>query len=163
MTIRSKQLVVLDFIKQFIAEHGFSPTIREISEGLGLNSHSGIQEHLHKLSLAGLITMNKNKSRTIELLVENEYIKKEEIVSIEIYPSLNDKVEYIKVPEFLIENNKVKDLIAYQKNNSIFIINKIQNEIDKPSLTHLENEFFIEEKPEHTIVGNIVCELKKYK
>ena len=72
--LKERQIEILDFIKRFIAENGYSPTIREISIGTNTKSVSTVQENLKKLINNGLITIDKNKSRTIELLIENEYM-----------------------------------------------------------------------------------------
>lgn len=165
MAISSKQLIVLDFIKEFIAKNGFSPTIREISEGLGLKSHSTVQEHLRKLTIAGLITIDKNKSRTIELLVENEYLSKEDdIISVPLLNTEKNDIfkDFIKTPKFLLEDLNPSNLLAYNLDNTTYIIDTTKLYIDKPSLTKLENEYFIEIKPLYKVIGNIVCELKKY-
>lgn len=165
MAISSKQLIVLDFIKEFIAKNGFSPTIREISEGLGLKSHSTVQEHLRKLTIAGLITIDKNKSRTIELLVENEYLSKEDdIISVPLLNTEKNDIfkDFIKTPKFLLEDLNPSNLLAYNLDNTTYIIDTTKLYIDKPSLTKLENKYFIEIKPLYKVIGNIVCELKKY-
>lgn len=165
MAISSKQLIVLDFIKEFIAKNGFSPTIREISEGLGLKSHSTVQEHLRKLTLAGLIAIDKNKSRTIELLVENEYLNEEDdIISVPLLNTKKDDIfkDFIKTPKFLLEDLNPSNLLAYNIDNTTYIVDTTKLYIDKPSLTKLENEYLIETKPLYKVIGNIVCELKKY-
>ena len=88
MKITTKQLVVLDYIKKYIAEKGYSPTIREICNGLNLKSPGSVYPHIKKLALAGYIISNPTKSRTIELLVENEYLNTTE--SICMIPIIND-------------------------------------------------------------------------
>lgn len=166
MTLRSKQLIVLDFIKEFIAKYGYSPTIREIQEGLCLKSPSTVHEHLQKLVLAGLITVGKNKSRTIELLVENEYLNdSEEIISIPLLNTFKDDVaaDYVKIPMFMCKNNDTRHLLVYSLDNIMYLINTDLTDVDKPSLTVLEKEYFIEEKPKYKIIGNIIGELKVYK
>ena len=78
--LTKKQTEVLDFIKKYIAEHGYPPAVREIGASLGLSSPATVQAHLNKLKQAGVIKNSTNKFRTIELLVENEYIEQEEDV-----------------------------------------------------------------------------------
>lgn len=46
---------VLNFIKEYIKEHGYAPTVREIGEGVGLKSTSSVHSHLRKLLALGLI------------------------------------------------------------------------------------------------------------
>ena len=53
MSIRlsKKQTAVVDFISDFIEEHGFSPSMRDIQEGLGLKSVSAVAEHVDNLEV----------------------------------------------------------------------------------------------------------------
>ena len=74
--LTTKQEVVLTFIKKYIASHDISPTIREICEGIGLSSSSTVHVHVENLKNKGYLDTINNKSRTIRLLVDNEYIKK---------------------------------------------------------------------------------------
>lgn len=75
-----KQTEVLNFIKKYQAMHGYPPAIREICEGLGLSSPATVHAHIKNLETAGVIKTSNNKFRTIEILVENEYIEKDEDV-----------------------------------------------------------------------------------
>ena len=74
--LTTKQEIVLTFIKKYIASHGISPTIREICEGIGLSSSSTVHVHVENLKNKGYLDTINNKSRTIRLLVDNEYLKK---------------------------------------------------------------------------------------
>ncbi len=71
--ITNKQDKVLTFIKKFIVENGYPPSVREIGAGLGLSSPATVHTHLTKLEKAGCIRKTDSKFRTIEVLVENEY------------------------------------------------------------------------------------------
>lgn len=75
-----KQTEVLNFIKKYTATHGYPPAIREICSGLGLSSPATVHAHVKKLEEAGAIKTSNNKFRTIEVLVENEYLDKNEDV-----------------------------------------------------------------------------------
>lgn len=59
--------VVLDCIIQFIQEHGYSPSIREICEMTGIKSTSSVHYRLQKLKLLGAIDMVENENRTISV------------------------------------------------------------------------------------------------
>lgn len=78
--LTGKQTEVLNFIKKYTAMHGFPPSIREICAGLGLSSPATVHAHLKNLEKAGVIKTSNNKFRTIEILVENEYVEKDEDV-----------------------------------------------------------------------------------
>ena len=71
--ITCKQDKVLNFIKKFVVENGYPPSVREIGAGLGLSSPATVHTHLTKLEKAGCIRKTDAKFRTIEVLVENEY------------------------------------------------------------------------------------------
>ena len=78
--LTKKQNEVLDYIKKYQAKNGFPPAVREICAGLGLSSPATVQAHLKKLKDAGVIKNTSNKFRTIEVLVDNEYLEKNEDV-----------------------------------------------------------------------------------
>lgn len=46
---------ILLFIKIYINEHGYPPTVREIGAGVGLKSTSSVQSHLAKMLEMGMI------------------------------------------------------------------------------------------------------------
>jgi len=165
MGLSSKQVEVLDYIKKFIATKGYSPTVREIMVGLAYKSPSTVQDHLKKLVLAGLITMDKNKSRTIELLVQNEYLStNEKIVSIPILDSVDNTVikEFLEVPVFMVNDYDPKKLYAFREGKNIFVINSSLHIKSRPSLVIKNDKFVIEEVPDDKIFGNIISEFKIY-
>lgn len=74
LTYRQQQ--ILNTIKKFIAKNGYPPTVREIGTILNLSSPATTHFHLEKLETKGYIKKNKTKNRSIELLVPNEYLNK---------------------------------------------------------------------------------------
>lgn len=78
--LTTRQAYILQILKQLIAKNGYPPTVREIGEKANLHSPATIHFHLSKLEEKGYIKKNTSKNRTIELLVPNEYIEKEENV-----------------------------------------------------------------------------------
>jgi repressor LexA len=65
--ITKRQSEVLDYIKAFISEHKFPPTIREISEFFSI-SVKGAYDHVKALEKKAFIRLDTNRSRTIEVL-----------------------------------------------------------------------------------------------
>lgn len=59
---------VYDFIVEFITQNGYSPSMREISEGTGLMSTSTVRDHLKMLEAFGKIHIKEGKNRTISLV-----------------------------------------------------------------------------------------------
>ncbi|MDR1625639.1 MAG: transcriptional repressor LexA [Spirochaetia bacterium] len=65
LTARQKE--ILDFIGDFIQEHRFPPTIREIAEYFQVSPKSA-HDHILALEKKGIIAFSRNLSRTIEIL-----------------------------------------------------------------------------------------------
>ena len=75
-----RQHEILTYIKKYSAMHGYPPAIREICAGVGLSSPATVFVHIKNLEKNGFIKSTNNKFRTIELLVDNEYLEKNEDV-----------------------------------------------------------------------------------
>jgi len=67
MYLTRRQRQILDFIKEFIAAKGYSPSLEEIGKDVGLSSLATVHVHLRNLDKKGLIRHRKNRSRAIEL------------------------------------------------------------------------------------------------
>lgn len=52
---------MLDFIRTFMVENGYPPTIREICKGLGYSSAGSAHEHFEKLKELGYITVHDKR------------------------------------------------------------------------------------------------------
>ena len=62
----------LEFIKNYIADRGYPPTIREIGEAIDVSSTSLVSYYLNRLEERGLITRESSSSRAIRLNVPLE-------------------------------------------------------------------------------------------
>jgi len=54
---------ILRFVNQFIQENGYSPSVREIGEGVGLRSTASVSYHLQALQSKGLLRPAGAKGR----------------------------------------------------------------------------------------------------
>ena len=63
----NKREQILNFLTQFMNEHGYAPTVREICNAVGLQSTATVHYHLDALRDAGLIEMDEMKKRAISL------------------------------------------------------------------------------------------------
>ena len=68
MKLSERQQRMLDFIRDFIEQHSYPPTIREIGEGVNISSTSVVNYNLNKLEEAGLLERSKEVSRGLRLL-----------------------------------------------------------------------------------------------
>ena len=65
LTPRQKE--ILDFIREFVAVKGFSPTHREICEEFGYSSYGTAHNHLKLLEQKGFLRRHWNQKRGVEL------------------------------------------------------------------------------------------------
>ncbi len=71
-----KQKAMLDYIATFIAEHGYSPSYREIKDGLRYNSVATVALHINNLVKRGHLVKRDNSARSLEPVeVTKEAIK----------------------------------------------------------------------------------------
>lgn len=68
ITLYRRQKQILDFIKQYIEKYGYSPTLAEIAESIGVSSLATVHEHLQALVLKGVIKRFDGAVRGIEIL-----------------------------------------------------------------------------------------------
>ncbi len=62
-----KQQQVLSYIRQFIAEQGYPPAVRDICHGVGLKSPSTVHAHIESLRDLGYLEKEDRKNRAITL------------------------------------------------------------------------------------------------
>lgn len=68
VTLYRKQKQIMDFLKQYIDKYGYSPTLGEIAEAIGVSSLATVHEHLQTLATKGVIKKFEGAVRGIELL-----------------------------------------------------------------------------------------------
>jgi repressor LexA len=72
MALSRRQERILTFIREFVHEHHFPPTIREIGERVGITSTSVVNYNLNALEKKGLIVRDKNVSRGLRVIEPEE-------------------------------------------------------------------------------------------
>jgi len=70
VTLYKRQRELLEFLKQFIAKNGYSPTLQEIADAMGLSSLATVHEHLRALAKKGIVKRYEGAVRGIEVLDE---------------------------------------------------------------------------------------------
>jgi repressor LexA len=66
--LTGRQREIFDFVSEYVGEHGYPPTVREIGEAVGLASPSTVHAHLANLERAGLLKRDPTKPRALELV-----------------------------------------------------------------------------------------------
>ena len=68
VTLYKRQKQILDFISQYIQKNGFSPTLRQIANSLGVKSLATVHEHLQSMIEKGVIKKFKGAVRGIDVV-----------------------------------------------------------------------------------------------
>jgi repressor LexA len=66
--LTARQQEIWQFLVEYVDDHGYPPTVREIGDAVGLASPSTVHAHLANLDRAGLIRRDPTKPRAIELV-----------------------------------------------------------------------------------------------
>ena len=64
--------ILLEYLRTYIREQGYGPSVREICGALGLRSTATVHYHLRQLAEEGSILYDANKKRSIALAVPPE-------------------------------------------------------------------------------------------
>jgi repressor LexA len=68
MNLTKRQQEIFDFVKRYVSEHGYPPTVRDIGKAIGLTSSSTVHAHLANLEKLGVLRRDPTKPRAIEVL-----------------------------------------------------------------------------------------------
>ena len=72
MALTRRQREVLDVVRTFIERNGYSPSLEEIGEALGLSSVATVHKHVSHLVDKGLVRRVSNQNRSIDVVAEAE-------------------------------------------------------------------------------------------
>ena len=71
------QGMILDYIREQVAENGFPPSVREICQAVGLKSTSTVHGHLKRLEKQGLLKRDSMKPRAMAITDQGQEPEKE--------------------------------------------------------------------------------------
>ncbi len=66
--LSTRQGHILEFVRQFVSDHSYPPTVREIGDGVGISSTSVVDYNLRVLAKRGHLRRDPDISRGIEIL-----------------------------------------------------------------------------------------------
>jgi len=66
--LTKRQREILDYLEDFIREHGYAPSLEEIGRRFGLSSLATVHKHLTNLEEKGCIRRSWNRSRSVEMV-----------------------------------------------------------------------------------------------
>ena len=166
--LTKRQNDILDYIKLYIKNHGYPPSLRDIGKGIGLSSPATVHAHLNTLIKKGYIKKDNSKNRTIELLVDNEYIESDTVKIPLLY---NNDNKYINVPSYLVSKKDVfafdvkSSMISSILENDIVIVLKSNKYLDSDIvLVKINNDIVVKKYSENkNIIGKIIGLYRKIK
>jgi repressor LexA len=68
LPLTKRQREILDYLNEFIQQHGYAPSLEEIGRRFGLSSLATVHKHLTNLQDKGFIRRAWNRSRSVELV-----------------------------------------------------------------------------------------------
>ena len=68
LPLTKRQREILDYLNEFIAQHGYAPSLEEIGRRFSLSSLATVHKHLTNLQEKGFIRRAWNRSRSVELI-----------------------------------------------------------------------------------------------
>lgn len=120
--LSTRQNQILDFVRHYMREHAYPPTVREIGDGVGISSTSVVDYNLKALAKRGYIRRDADISRGIEMLDEDgqiEPIDAAERVSVPVMgqiaagapiEAIEGHREYVTLTKDLVPNERVYGL-----------------------------------------------------
>ena len=67
MVKEEKLTMVMDYIRKFTEENGYTPSVREIGQECGIKSTATVHSYLSRLQAKGLLTKSDNKKRSVSI------------------------------------------------------------------------------------------------
>ncbi|NQZ99202.1 MAG: transcriptional repressor LexA [Myxococcales bacterium] len=97
MALTRRQREIYDFIRSFVADKGYSPSLEEIGAEFGLSSVATVHKHVHHLVEKGFLRKAWNRSRSVEPVDEPS----SDLVSLPLLGivAAGVPIEAIEVPE----------------------------------------------------------------
>jgi repressor LexA len=122
--LSSRQLAILNKIKEEIALKGYPPSVREIGKSVGLASSSTVHNHLNVLEEKGYIRRDPTKPRAIEVLDSSSEYGSRKIIHVPVVGQVT-----AGEPILAIENIEDSFPVPYEmvKSDSVFML-RIQGE-----------------------------------
>lgn len=154
ITLYKRQRQIVDFIAQYIQKNGYSPTLQEIANAIGVSSLATVHEHLQALQRKKVIKKYEGAVRGIEL-VDRTFLRVTDTVDLPVMGFIaagapiephNDPNATFKVSPELV-SSKHRSYVLQVKGKSM-----IEDHID-------EGDYVVIEETQEVNNGDIVVAL----
>jgi repressor LexA len=142
-----QQTKIIFFIREFIQQHGYSPSLTEIAQGIGISpkSISLISRHIHALAAAGKLNFHKEGYRNLSLPTPENF-------SLPVIGKIA-----AGSPIEAIENSQQLDLQALFHQDQHYVLEVKGNSMIEEGI--LDGDFVICKRTKHANEGDIVVAL----
>ncbi len=122
--ISKKQSEILKFMKDYIQDKGYPPSVREMCIGVNLKSTSSVHSHLETLEKNGYIRRDPSKPRAIEIVDDEFNLGRREVINVPMVGTIT-----AGEPILAVENIEgyFPLLPEYMPNNDTFML-KVKGE-----------------------------------
>ncbi|OGG95334.1 MAG: repressor LexA [Candidatus Lambdaproteobacteria bacterium RIFOXYD12_FULL_49_8] len=163
MEMTKKQQVIFDYIIEYIEDHQYPPSVRDIAAHFDLASAGGVHKHLKNLVEKGFISLDPNVSRSIRVLkgagiVSPETTFNPQTVELPLMGSVaaGQPIEHylenetMTLPEFMVRRPDRSYLLKVRGNSMV-----------EESI--LDGDLVIVERQDHANNGEMVIAMVDYK
>jgi len=84
--LTARQRRIMDFIRGWVQEHGYPPSVREIGEAVDLVSPSSVAYQLKELEKKGLLRRDPNRPRAVDVRNASDLTAEEEAAQAAAHP-----------------------------------------------------------------------------
>ncbi len=166
MTLTKRQKHVLDFLKNFLDENGYSPSFEEIAAGLkdkrfggkALTSLATVHKHIATLERKGYIRRGYNQSRSIEVLQLPRPVREQVIERQVVELPLRGRIAAGR-PLEAIEENETISLGDFARARNVYVLQVKGNSMRDDHI--LDGDFIVVEQTQVANNGEIVVALVK--
>jgi len=158
MAITKRQREIYDFIAQFVAERGYSPSFEEIGEGTDLSSLATVHKHVTNLEKKGLLKRDYNRSRSIDVLPPRGALKKSMAVAAAVGAGL-PLIGRIAAgrPVEALQNPETISLADFTRSKEVFVLQVKGDSMQDEAI--LDGDYILVEKTSVVRNGEIVVAL----
>ncbi|WP_315081709.1 transcriptional repressor LexA [uncultured Clostridium sp.] len=150
---KDRQKEIYEFLKLYIENKGYPPSVREICEAVSLRSTSTVHGHLKRLEKKGLIRRDPTKPRALEIVKNNR--DKKEMINIPIVGKITAGMPILATEN--IEDSFPIPLDYIKHDNELFMLRVSGESMINAGIR--DNDLAIIESCQTALNGDIVVAL----
>ncbi|WP_252230903.1 transcriptional repressor LexA [Clostridium sp. ZBS15] len=150
---KDRQTEIYEFLKLYIENKGYPPSVREICEAVSLRSTSTVHGHLKRLEKKGLIRRDPTKPRALEIVKNNR--DKKEMINIPIVGKITAGIPILATEN--IEDSFPIPLDYIKHDNELFMLRVSGESMVNAGIR--DNDLAIIESCKTALNGDIVVAL----